>query len=97
MEIRLPSEFADEFIPGHGHEEFNELLRLFQLILAEGGTDEKAGQNRLANINGVEAASEAPIAKPQSNLAADFRFVLPNQLCRRLLIASADAFDELKE
>src|SRR5439155_24394128 len=89
--------FADELVPGHGHEEFNELLRLFKLILTQGGANEKAGQNRLANIDGVEIPAQARIAQPQSNLAADFRLIQANQLRRGLLIPGADALHKRKK
>jgi hypothetical protein len=48
---RVPFHLAGELVPRHGRQELEQLIGRLQLELAEGGADEEARQDRLADVH----------------------------------------------
>ena len=88
---------VDQLLAAHRRQEPEQLRRLLDLVLAERGADEEAGEDRLADVHRVEEASEPGIDEPDARLAADRRLVEPDQLPRRRLVPGPDAADEVRK
>src|SRR5262249_35473214 len=86
-----------QLVPGHRRQQLQHLLGGLQLVLARGGPDEEAPQDRLADVHRVEQVPHLRVGQPEAHGAADRRLVAADQLGRRLLVPGADAADQLLE
>jgi hypothetical protein len=93
----LPVRLPGQFIPRDGGEQFEELVGIFQVVLAEGSADEEGGEHGLADIHRFDQAAEPRVAEPDPHGAADCRLVALDELRGRPLIAGTDTPDELRE
>ena len=93
----VPPLLLGQLVPGHDHQQSQQLVGLLEVILARGRPHEEAGHHRLADVGPVESAVEPRIAQPHSHLAADDRLVALDQLTGRLVVAGANPADEIRE
>jgi hypothetical protein len=83
------------FFPGHAQQQFQQVVGAVQLVLPCGGAEEEAGQDRLADVGGVEHAVEVRIVESPPHLDADDRLELPDQLDRGLGLTGPDAAEQV--
>jgi hypothetical protein len=91
------SDFADEFVSGHGNEELDELFGFLQLILAQSGAEKKTGQDGLTNILGIEVAAKPAVAKAKADFPTNLRLVHAHQLFGGPVVAGSYLLDEREE
>ena len=84
-------------VPGHAHEQANELRGLVQVEIADGRPEEEADHDRLADVHRVEHPAQPRVAEPEqgADLQPDLRLVAPDQLLRGTLVTLADPADEV--
>ena len=87
-----------QFVPGHADEQVNQLPRLLQVKLADRGSDEKAGQNRLTYVRRVEHALKVGITQPQprSNFQADLALLKLDEFLGRGFVPFPNPADEVR-
>jgi hypothetical protein len=82
-------------VPGHGHEQAEDLIGTLEIILPRGGADEEAGHHRLADIHRIEHADQAGVLELEPNLPAHQRLVAAHQLSGGPIVAGADPSNQL--
>ena len=86
-----------QLVLGHAHQQSDKLGRFGEVVLAGGRADEKAGQNRLADVRGIQLPLTA--RDPSSEFAPPTE--LPTRRAHQLLgglgIAAPDCAQELRE
>src|SRR6516162_7170595 len=93
----LPPRLEGHLIPGDADQQPAQLCRIDQIVLSRSGTDEEAGQHRLANVHRVKRASQIRVAQAHPDLQPDGGLELLDQLRRSLLVAAADAPNKLRK
>jgi hypothetical protein len=93
----VPPLLLGQFMPGHDHQQPEQLVGLVQFVLPRGHPHEEAGHYRLADIRPVEPAVEPRVAEAHPHLATDHRLVALDQLTGGLVVAGANPAHELGE
>src|SRR5262249_20444518 len=93
----VPPRFERDLVSRDRHEQPQHLSRVVEIILARGGADKKAGQDRLADVHRVKKAAESRVADPHPHFEPDHWLIPAHQLGRGLGITGPDAPDEVGE
>src|SRR5262249_53884128 len=94
---RVLARLVDDLVVGHDGQEAEELLRPVDLVLPQGGADEEAGEDGLADVGGVEQTAEAGVVELNADGAADGGLVATDEGHGRVLVSAADELDEFRE
>src|SRR5262249_22771916 len=92
-----PAHLVDDLAPAHRHEELQELFGRVEVELSQGGADEEAGENRLADVHRVEQPLQVGRPQPDAGHAPDGGLVAAHQLRRRPVVAGPHALDEVPD
>lgn len=91
----LAAHLLGGLVARHGGQQLNEVAWSFQIKASFGGTREKAGQHRLANVNGIAHTPYAAIIQLQPHGPANVRFIVAHQFLGGLLFPRAHAANQV--
>src|SRR5205085_5715763 len=81
---------VEQLVAGHGGQQAQQLIGRVEVVLAAGGADEEAEQDRLADVHRVTGAAQAGVGETEADGPADGRLVAADQLGGSRLVAAAD-------
>jgi hypothetical protein len=87
---RFFADMIDQFFAAHTDQQPEELLRIVQLILAQGRPHKEAREDRLTNVHRIQETAEARARQPNPGCPADLRFEEPYEFCGRRLVPGPD-------
>jgi hypothetical protein len=90
----LPPHFFGHLVAGHRQQQLDQIVGLFQIVLAGGHTHEEAAEHRLTNVHWVEFAPPAGVPETGAQDPADDRLEVAHEPGGRLFITAADPADE---
>src|SRR5262249_7950883 len=85
---------VDELLAAHADQQLEQLPRVVQVVLPQGGAHEETAEDRLADVHGIEEAAQARVDEADADGPADGRLVQPDPFPARPLAPGPDPGDE---